>query len=69
VLSTFPESKRLSIHRLPEGQDRSRIVLFWRKGAHSPKIDALIGVLQTSAHRLPLSFRPRRNPEGPGTAA
>jgi DNA-binding transcriptional LysR family regulator len=60
VLSTFPESKRLSIHPLPKGQDRSRIVLFWRKGAYSPKIDALIAVLKIPARRLPAS-PPRRN--------
>ena len=45
VLSTFPERKRLSIHALPKGQDRVQTVLFWRKGARSPKIDALAQVL------------------------
>jgi DNA-binding transcriptional LysR family regulator len=48
VLSTFPESKRLSIHALPKGQDRAQTVLFWRKGARSPKIDALAQVLAAS---------------------
>jgi DNA-binding transcriptional LysR family regulator len=45
VLSTFPENKRLSIHPLPKGQDRAQTVLFWRKGARSPKIDALAQIL------------------------
>ena len=45
VLSTFPEAKRLSVHALPKGQDCARTVLFWRKGAQSPKIDALVEVL------------------------
>ena len=45
VLTTFPEAKRLSVHALPKGQDCARTVLFWRKGAQSPKIDALVEVL------------------------
>jgi DNA-binding transcriptional LysR family regulator len=49
VLTTFPEAKRLSIHPLPKGQDRARTVLFWRKGASSPKIDALVEVLAGSS--------------------
>jgi DNA-binding transcriptional LysR family regulator len=46
VLSTFPESKRLSLHALPPGSDRAQTVLFWRKGARSPKIDALLDILK-----------------------
>lgn len=46
VLDGFAEKKRLSVHSLPRGQDRAQTILFWRKGAHSPKIDALIEVLQ-----------------------
>src|SRR5262249_2024430 len=62
VLSTFPESKRLSIHPLPKGQDRTQIILFWRKGAYSPKIDALVAILNAPAQPLPVpSSRPRRN--------
>ena len=45
VLTTFPESKRLSVHSLPKGQDTAQTVLFWRKGANSPKIDALVEIL------------------------
>ena len=46
VLSTFPESKRLSIHALPPGKDKARTVLIWRKGAVSPKIEALAEILR-----------------------
>ena len=45
VLDTFPEAKRLSVHPLPKGKDVLRTYLFWRKGALSPKISALIDVL------------------------
>ncbi len=41
VLSTFPESKRLRVHRLPPGENRADTYLIWRKGAGSPKIEAL----------------------------
>jgi DNA-binding transcriptional LysR family regulator len=51
VLSTFPERRRLSIHALPKGLDRMRTVLFWRKGAGSPKIDALVEVLRDDKER------------------
>jgi DNA-binding transcriptional LysR family regulator len=45
VLATFPESRRLTIHRLPSGENRSETVLIWRKGAGSPNIQALQQVL------------------------
>jgi DNA-binding transcriptional LysR family regulator len=45
VLSTFPESRRLSVHALPPGQDRAQTVMIWRRGAHSPKISALAEIL------------------------
>ena len=41
VLSTFPDSKRLSVHALPPGENRAETVLIWRKGAGSPNIQAL----------------------------
>ncbi len=41
VLSTFPESKRLNVQRLPAGENRFDIVLIWRKGAGSSKVQAL----------------------------
>lgn len=49
VLGTFPERKRLSLHALPPGQDRADTVLFWRKGAASPKIEALVEILMGGA--------------------
>lgn len=48
VLSTFPESRRLSVHPLPDGQDRLATVLIWRRGAGSPNIRALVEILGTA---------------------
>jgi DNA-binding transcriptional LysR family regulator len=45
VLTTFPESRRLTVHRLPPGENRSRTVLIWRKGADSPNVAALRQIL------------------------
>ncbi|MFZ5731378.1 MAG: LysR family transcriptional regulator [Pseudomonadota bacterium] len=45
VLATFPDSMRLRVHRLPPGENRIDIVMIWRKGAGSPKIDALRALL------------------------
>jgi DNA-binding transcriptional LysR family regulator len=49
VLTTFPESKRLAVHRLPPGENRSSTVLIWRKGAGSPNIAALRELLSPSS--------------------
>jgi len=49
VLTTFPESKRLTVHRLPAGENRSETVLIWRKGADSPNIAALRQILSQSS--------------------
>jgi DNA-binding transcriptional LysR family regulator len=46
VLATFPESRRLSVHRLPRGEDRMMTVLIWRKGMASPKVQALRQLLR-----------------------
>ncbi|HXW42451.1 MAG TPA: LysR substrate-binding domain-containing protein [Xanthobacteraceae bacterium] len=51
VLTTFPERKRLSIHRLPRGEDRLMTVLIWRKRADSPKIQALSHMLLAPSPR------------------
>jgi DNA-binding transcriptional LysR family regulator len=51
VLTTFPESKRLKIHRMPPGQDRAETQLIWRKGAGSPKIQALKALLSEPRQR------------------
>jgi DNA-binding transcriptional LysR family regulator len=49
VLATFPERARLSVHELPPGSDCAQTDLIWRKGAMSPKIEALLGLLKPSA--------------------
>src|SRR5689334_6023262 len=49
VLTTFPESKRIAVHRLPPGENRADIVLIWRKGAGSPNIEALRQILSQGA--------------------
>ncbi len=53
VLTTFPESKRLKVHRLPPGYNRADTMLIWRKGAGSPKILALQDLIggKTAADR------------------
>lgn len=45
VLTSFPESKRLQITRLPAGRSRIKTLMIWPKGARSPVIDALAGLL------------------------
>ena len=45
VLDTFPENHLLSRHTPPPGLDKAATLLIWRKGAMSPKIDALIEIL------------------------
>lgn len=49
VLATFPERARLSVHALPPGSDCAKTELIWRKGAMSPKIQALIRILKPPA--------------------
>jgi DNA-binding transcriptional LysR family regulator len=58
VLATFPERKRLSIHYLTPGENRTRTVLIWRKGAGSANVKALEEILRSSG--LPTSRRRRR---------
>jgi DNA-binding transcriptional LysR family regulator len=45
VLGTFPERKRLSIHPLPPKVNKETTWLVWRKGARSPKLNALVDIL------------------------
>ena len=49
VLATFPERARLSEHELPAGSDTAQTDLIWRKGAMSPKLQALIDILKPTA--------------------
>lgn len=51
VLSTFPESGRLRIHALPQGENLMRTLLIWRKGAGSPKVEALAQILREQKRR------------------
>jgi DNA-binding transcriptional LysR family regulator len=55
VLATFPERRRLTIHRLPRGENRYETVLIWRKGAGAPNIAALRAVLRDSRRAAPRS--------------
>ncbi len=45
VLTTFPESRRLRTHVLDGPRGVLPTLLIWRKGAHSPKIEALATIL------------------------
>ena len=45
VLGTFPEAKRLIRHPLPEGLDRLKTFLIWRKDATSPNVEALAEII------------------------
>lgn len=46
VIATFPESRRLRINTLPDGQNRIRTMLIWPRNSRSPKIDGLRRILQ-----------------------
>ena len=48
MLTTFPESRRLKVHRLPPGENRADTYLIWRKGADSPKVQALRDLLTST---------------------
>lgn len=45
VLDTFPERGRVSEHKLPKGLNQAATLLIWRRGARSPKIEALAEVI------------------------
>ena len=45
VLTTFPEARRLKIHKLPKTLDSLETKLIWRKNAFSPNIEAFRSVL------------------------
>jgi len=52
VLTTFPERKRLSVHRLARTENRAQTVLIWRKGAGSPNVMALQEILRGRGSHL-----------------
>lgn len=49
VLTTFPERKRLSVHRLARPENCAQTVLIWRKGAGSANVRALEEMLRSKA--------------------
>lgn len=51
VLEGFSMKDHLNVHKLPPGQEFAETVLIWRKGARSPKLDALIDVLEATRPR------------------
>ena len=46
VLTTFPERRRLSVHRLARTENCAQTVLIWRKGANSANVGALQEILR-----------------------
>jgi DNA-binding transcriptional LysR family regulator len=60
VLGTFPEQKRLSVHELPAKMNKEITWLVWRKGARSPKLNALIEILTPQPAKKAPATTPRR---------
>lgn len=66
VLETFPEAHRLSVHPLPPDVGRAQLAILWRKGARSPKLDALVELITSHAETInarrpaPSAMRPRK---------
>lgn len=46
VLTTFPERRRLSVHRLAKAENCAQTVLIWRRGANSANVRALEEILR-----------------------
>lgn len=55
VLETFPEAHRLSVHPLSPELAHAQQVILWRKGARSPKLDALVELI--AAHAATVNAR------------
>jgi DNA-binding transcriptional LysR family regulator len=51
VLPTFPGNKLLNVHRIPKDVARKKIMLTWRKGMRSARIDALVETMRTAKPR------------------
>jgi DNA-binding transcriptional LysR family regulator len=49
VLASVPQSNALQVHTLPEGKNRARTLLAWRKGVTSPNVDALTALYRDDA--------------------
>ncbi len=71
VLSTFPQSMKLSVHPLPPGRDSTETVLIWRKGADSPSVKALAEMVTSHAKaartKRPSALRARAGTAVPRT--
>ena len=46
VLTTFPEARRLKIHKLPREMNSLETKLIWRKNSYSPNIEAFKSILK-----------------------
>lgn len=44
VLESMPVAETLQLHPLPEGRNRARTLLAWRKGVTPPNVDALVSL-------------------------
>jgi DNA-binding transcriptional LysR family regulator len=51
VLATFPDRKRLSVHRLARSENCAQTVLIWRKGAGSANLTALAEIMRGRSSR------------------
>jgi len=66
VLETFPEAHRLSVHPVPPELGHTQMAILWRKGARSPKLDALVELIAGHAATVnarrtaPAVLRPRK---------
>jgi len=59
VLETFPEMHRLSVHPLPQELSHAQMAIIWRKGARSPKLDALVDIITSHAATINARAAPR----------
>lgn len=59
VLGSMPQSAALQVHALPEGRNRARTLLAWRKGVTSPNVEALASLYEepdgAPQHMMPRS--------------
>jgi DNA-binding transcriptional LysR family regulator len=51
VLATFPDRKRLSVHRLARSENCAQTVLIWRRGAGSANLSALAEIMRGRSSR------------------
>jgi hypothetical protein len=55
VLDTLPERDKLRVHQLPPDLRHAQTFVIWRKGARSPKLDALVEIV--SGHAAAINAR------------